>query len=591
MTEPASLANMMNNLSLHPNSNAAAMMRGAGVLESEDFKRVRDLPRRESPRDLSDLITQAYKTPNGTMSLRPLQAYTLTELFDYRGCFAPVPVGGGKSLISLLAPRIMDAQRPLLIVPANLRKKTLDQDIPFYEQHWRIPQNLEVLSYERLQTAKNVDILFDLMPDLIILDECHFVKNRRTARWPRLKAYLDAYPNTVLLAMSGTVTKHSIKDYWHILRYTLPNQCPLPLSWPRVEEWANAIDADVPEDRRVAPGALLQFCAEGENVRQGFRRRLSETPGVIISTQSAFGHDEEPGLEIHEVDPGTPPEEISEAFTTLRTTWETPGGEEISDAISAWRHAGSRARGYYLRWVWPGGQPDLEWLGRRKEWKRFVRETLKNNRRGLDSELRVALACERGDYNSPEYRAWHEIRERYGPSGPPTEAVWISDWIVDHAAQFIHTHRRQGKFLVWTRNPDMGKRLAERIDVPYFGAGDDGILTRRQTCVASLQAHGTGKNLQIFSRNLFIHPPLGGVQWEQTLGRTHRPGQESDTVINYVYLHCKELVKGFHKSFSESVYIEDTTGTPQKLRRATLDLIRGAQDIDDLARTGGPLWG
>jgi len=591
----ATLSSLMNNFRPHPNSQAGRMARSDGVTESEDFKRIRDLPRRPFPRDLTELMTAAYKTPQGTQTLRPAQAAVLTDFYDWRGAVGRIPAGGGKTLIGFLAPLVMGARRPLLLLPANLKKKTEEHDLPFYRQHWRMPPALEILSYEKLQTANNANALFDYAPDLVIADEAHFLRNRKTARWRRFARFFTEHPQgnpPPLLVMSATFTTRSLRDYWHIVKLALPNQCPLPLHWNRLQEWADAIDADVPEEKRVAPGALLHFCAPGENVRQGFQRRFNETPGVVAVSGSGFTDDEhEPGMEIHELDPGEPPSVICDAFQQLRSTWCTPGGEEISDAVSMWRHAGSLAQGFYLKWVWPDGIPDTEWLVKRKAWKKFVRHTLQHNRCQLDSELQVWNACLAGHYDCEEFAEWQLVKDRYGPSGPPTEAVWISDWFVEVVRDFINRQRRQGhKFIIWVRNPDMGERLGQVLEVPYYGGGDDGIIERRQTCVASQRAHGTGKNLQAFSKNLFVVPPLGGSQFEQLLARTHRSGQEADVVQYYFFLHCKELVKGFQTALNDARYIEDSTGSPQRLLRATMNLLHGAQDLAELAQGDNPLW-
>lgn len=601
VTANESLADMLDDFAPHPNSNLARVARTSGVSRSAEFMRILNLPRRQNPRDLSDLLRESYATPEGSMQLRPLQAYSLTEVFDYRGLFCLMPVGSGKTLVSLLAPRILEARRPLLIVPANLKVKTEDHDIPFYRQHWRLHPNLRVISYSKLSRAPAGDaaaeavqreddmpsgILWDLQPDVIICDEIHHLKNPKSARTRRFLRYFRAKPETVLIALSGTMTRKSLRDYWHIIQVCLPRGCPVPVSWNTAQDWADAIDANVPDEKRVNPGALMEFCEPGENVRQGFRRRLVETPGVIGAMGiSAFGDEPEPGIEIHEIAPPNVPPEIDGAFNQLRQTWSTPGGEEISDGMSLWRHASSLAYGFYMRWVWPNGEPDTEWLDKRKAWKKFVRETLKHNRRGLDSEFQVANACESGVYDCVEWREWVEVRERHGPTGPPTESVWISDWIVDHAASFEESH------IIWTRSPDLGRRVAERAGVPYFGAGDDSINDfDGQRLVASIQSHGTGKNLQRFSKNLFVGTPYGGADWQQTMGRTHRPGQASDTVAYYVYLHCKELWAGFQRALTEARYIEDTTEDRQKLLQATVNFHHTEDTVAGLEAMGHPRW-
>lgn len=591
------LQTILNNFKPSPNSHIASYFRNQGIPESEEFKRIRDLPRRISPRDLTSLITNAFKTSHGTQTLRLEQAFVLTELFDYRGCFAPLKVGAGKTLISLLAGRVMNAQRTVILVPAALKRKTEQHDIPEYMYHWKLPETIIVISYEALQQAKNADILFDIMPDLIVADEVHYLRNRKAARTKRFERFFEKHPEHIpkppLLAMSGTITKRSIKDYWHIIKLCLPDQCPLPLQWNRLKEWADAVDADVPDDRRVAPGALLQFCRADENVRQGFGRRIRETPGVVYSNRSAFGDEPEPGLEIFEVDPGKPPIEVINAFDELRRNWETPGGEEIYDALSAWRHAGSLAMGFYLKWAWPEGSPteeDKEWMRRRKDWHRFVRDVIRHNRRQLDSELQVFNACCRGDFGAQRnpqdvaiFNAWCEVKDR---PAPPTEAVWITDWLLNFLKTFERNHSQTKVY--WVRSPHLGEKLADTLGVPYFGAGQDSIITYGETCVASIRAHGTGKNLQQFSRAFFVQPCLGGQEWEQTLGRMHRPGQQEDVVENHILLHCRELYSGFQVALNDARYIQETTGNEQKLLEATLDIRN--RDLDALAAMGDPLW-
>ena len=94
------------------------------VLRSKDFRRIEQLPRRRWEEDAENYIeplTNALKTPEGTMRLRTVQAAALTEIGLNQGLFAPIGVGHGKTLISLLAPHLLNSERPLLLVPAQLR--------------------------------------------------------------------------------------------------------------------------------------------------------------------------------------------------------------------------------------------------------------------------------------------------------------------------------------------------------------------------------------------------------------------------------------------------------------------------------------
>ncbi len=110
------------------------------VPDSVELRRILALPKRDW-RDYNGLVehyTRELKTPAGTMTLKPVQAAALHELVTQRGLFAPIRVGGGKTLVSMLAPLVVGAQRPLLLIPANLRTKTL-RDFDTLAHHWRRP--------------------------------------------------------------------------------------------------------------------------------------------------------------------------------------------------------------------------------------------------------------------------------------------------------------------------------------------------------------------------------------------------------------------------------------------------------------------
>lgn len=112
------------------------------------------------------------------------------------------------------------------------------------------------------------------------------------------------------------------------------------------------------------------------------------------------------------------------------------------------------------------------------------------------------------------------------------------------------------------------KRLG--YDLPVYGGGPNAsleILQERgtRTIAASIRAHGTGKNLQCFSKALIANVPGQGAQFEQMLGRLHRQGQKSDEVRFELYQHCLQARGDFAQARSDARYIERTTGTRQKL--------------------------
>ena len=59
-------------------------------------------------------------------------------------------------------------------------------------------------------------------------------------------------------------------------------------------------------------------------------------------------------------------------------------------------------------------------------------------------------------------------------------------------------------------------------------------------------------------------PPTGALV-EQLLGRTHREGQEEDTVYATFIEACEEQTRGIDRAVADARAIQDTTGQEQKL--------------------------
>jgi hypothetical protein len=554
-------ARAQNGGALKGNSIMAQIAKRRGVSRTSEFTRIENLARRvwDAPPALVEGLTDLLRVPGGTFVLTPIQAAALRDAHDLRGAFLPIAVGAGKSFISVLIAELLNAERPLLLVPADLREQTRRKVIPLLRQHFKVSPNLAIVSHTALSLAKNADMLERLKPDLIIIDECHAFKNTRAGRTRRMNRYMKAHPETAVVAMSGTITNRSLKDYAHVMRWCLgEKETPLPNRWPELSEWAAALDEGIPDQSRMAPGVLTTFKDTGDtNVRQGYRRRLVETPGVVASGAEELGT----ALTIRRLDP-TLPGVMRGHLKRLRDLWEDPNGDQLTEAVDVWRTARQLALGFWYKWDPPGPRG---WLDARREWKRYVRETLKHNQRGLDTELQVWNEAQAVG-TLPAWREWNAIKDTFKPNTVP---VWESDFIVGEVSRWLEG----GEGIVWVEHTAVGNLLATRLGLPYYGAGKRAsleILDARGPIIASIAAHGTGKNLQQWSRNLITAPPTSGKTWEQLLGRTHRRGQEEDEVIVDVYLHAEELVASFTQARSDARYIEDTLGARQRLNYAAI---------------------
>lgn len=520
------------------------------------------------------MLTQELRRPGGTRELRPIQAAALLEARTVGGFFGPIGVGAGKTDISLLLPTVMASKVAVLMVPPALRAKLLEHEYPHLSTQYRLPNLasstvfyrdvdclLYVISYSQLSSVKGADLLDRIRPDLIVLDEAHSLKDPGASRTKRFLRYMRANPQTRLCVLSGSITSKSIKDFAHLARFSLRDGAPVPLHWPTLEEWAAALD---PSDFPAPPGELLRFGFD--DPREGFRQRMVTSPGVVATSRNHIGTSlvlTERALSV------SPP--VQKALMTMRETWTTPGGEEITDALSFSRYARQLAAGLYLRWVWPRQEPlelRREWLEARKEWHREIRQMLKGEaKKGLDSPLLLARAAAAGRWGSQTWGRWAEVKES---AKPESEAVWIDDFMARDAAEWGRKHTG----IVWYEHDALGQKIAELGGFPFYGGGmaaSAEILNERgdRTIVASVRAHGEGKNLQAFSTQLVTTPSSNGKVWEQLLGRTHRSGQTADEVEVAIYLHTPEMRQAVKDAVEDAAYIEGLTGAHQKLRYCT----------------------
>ena len=545
------------------------------VLRTAEFRRVEALPRREHRWLLkcSQDLTAELKTEHGKMELRPVQAEALIEAREQQGLLGALGVGFGKTLVSLLAPSVINAQRPLLLLPAQLKEITLGSIIPELSRHWKIRKDIQVESYHAISNDR--DLLNRLAPDLIICDECHKMSRTNSARTRRLLRYLNENPETKFVGLSGTITRKSIKDYWHILLAALKENAPLPMKWHEMNDWAMALDFGVHEAERYGIGAL-KYLLSDENretaqqpsstreqkldlAREGYRQRLVETPGVVATSDKEIGSSLI--IQKHSMPlPGT----VADALLGLRNRWVTPAGEELTDAVDCWRKAREVAMGFYYQWEWEGA-PDIEWLQARADWRVFVRRITSRSHK-YDTEMLVANACREGKLLSPEFVAWQGIKER---ANPTTVARWLTDEVLTNAIELA----TDTDTIVWYEQRAVGQRLNELTRWPLFDGDSVSLISHLEhggPCLASIKAHGVGVNLQHYNNSLVLTPPSSGATWEQLLGRMHRQGQQAGAVTYTVYQHTPELIEAMDKALQNAEYIEKSIGQKQKLKYATL---------------------
>jgi len=580
-------------------STTRSIFKAFSVTASPDFFRVASIPRRdweENAVELAERLSPLLRTEHGTQVLRPVQATILHDLAVYRGAVGIVRVGGGKTLVSLLAAYIMESFRPLLIIPANLKRKT-ERDIEKYRQHWKIPQFIRIESFEWLAQKNQAEFFSTYRPDLVVIDEAHRCKSTRAVVTRRINDYRDDcidyehFPDPPpFLLMSGTLTKDSIKDYWHLLQWVLPqDRVPLPLDFRELISWSLALDARVGDLSRAKAGVLLELCNEEElevakteplkAARQAYRRRLQQTPGVICTTDTY----EASSLSIHEKRV-KPPTQIMKYIEKIRK-YEAPDGSEIQDGSVVAQRMMEISLGFYQKW---DPAPPPKWLQRRSDWFAVCRKIIKHNRNRHYSELQVKTAIASGMYRKHKaaLELWQAVEKSFTPN---VKAVWVSDFAVNYAIEWAEKNNG----IIWVFHPVFAERLSKKSGIPYYH--DEGFDSQGnfiedhpadKPLIASIKSNMIGKNLQRWCTSLMMYVPSSGEWWEQIIGREHREDQEADEVRFDVVITCIEHLRAFWKAKNlDAQYVEDTA-LKHKLIFADVDMTT----MEEIVAKKGALW-
>jgi hypothetical protein len=568
----------------HASSRVALAMRCAGVTRSPDFERIYELPRRVLNFDEVEDVSIVFAQPNGTMKLRPVQSAALIEAPMCGGIVVGAGVGWGKTLILLLLPDAVEAKNAVLLVKPDLKRQLVEDDIPAYSKHFKIPTDrFTVVAYSELSSTKKGDVLDRIKPDWIFADEAHSLSRKDSARSRRFDRYMDAHPECRFGALSGSFLNTTIRNFQHLWDRALRTGSPLPHGFNTVRDWADAIDPPTNGKEQKPPGALTMFCNEGESVRSGFNRRCAETPGVILTQASSC----DKALYIMERDLKAPKVVLDE-IRKLQETWVI-GDEEVLDAMNLTKFARQLAAGFYYRWKWPRDAKgnaiiDRPWLEARRAWFREARGYLHHhNRENMDSLLLVTNAamkepcgpkcrgfdgkiCQCGRWGALAWAAWDKERHK---KKPPTEAVWISDYVVQDALRWAKKAVKEaGGGIIWYHHVPLGEAIAKAGGWRLFGQGADASTTNPKEnpiVVCSIKSQGEGKNLQAWSRGLVTSPPSNATTWEQMLGREHREGQEADEVRYDVNLQTEENDAALDKAIEIARFKQETQGQKQKL--------------------------
>lgn len=603
--------------------------------------------------------------------LRDLQIDSAYTYETFGGLLGPQGVGHGKTINTILCAvigiRKRGHRRVLLVVPSEVYSQLSKKDLPAARRHlaldgiafWFVQGDrtarmraasqpgpgVFIYAYSSMSTATGYDELAAICPTLFILDEAHSVARDTSARTKRFMTVMsqvekglrdgklgaDVQARAIeMVALSGTITKKSVKDYAHLSRRCLRENSPLPIREAAVTSFAQAVDADVvgtgqtdldrERMRQLVEwsrmhghdpytAAKMQLTVQ-EATRDAFRFRLNTSPGVVATSDSSVGC----SLIIAWSEPPRPKsveaDKLADLMRKVVQDMRTPDGDVIDYGMHTFKWLWELSAGFYNSLIWPTvdelrttnaqrgkpiTEPEAEALlqGAKdhhallQEYHKLLRAFLDTRHQpGCDSPMLVAQEITRQlDGSTARYRIPSELRQAYQihrdalfddlPSRRRVP-VRICDYKIRSAVEWCRHHAPQNKGpggMVWFHHPEIGRWIsesltAEGIQHTVAMAGDNDAPFKEGLVVSSY-AHATGKNLQHQNRNLVVELRREAAVMEQMLGRTHRSGQLADDVRADVFVSNGFDLALFNALLRDSDYIQSTTGMMQRLCYAT----------------------
>jgi len=579
--------------------------------------------------------------------LYDLQCDAVLAYRDHGCLFAPIGVGWGKTLITLLIAGEAFAKgfhRSMLIVPPQVMSQLIRRDLPWARQRVALHgvpfiqvlgspakrmaiagsgrRGCYIMPSSMLSAPNAEDVLQAIAPQLVIGDEAHHLRNPNSARTKRLLRYMNSVAPEVVW-LSGTITAKSVLDYLHLV-CLMDGLCPLPRKNAIAREWAAVLDSGAePNERETGPvRPLIEWTLKlpgapdcpmnGMGFRRAYKHRLLTNPAVVATG------DQELGVSLTIAQRRVPLEEGAPGATELRelqqgvdTQWVAPNGDEIDHAFHKFRWLFELSAGIFNDLFWPApevlaARRDISEAGasallhKAKEHHEHLQEFRKTLRswllshhiKGLDTPFLVAgdMARHQGANVGLElYESWRSVKdlEDATPDLPVRDSriVRVCDYKIRFAEAWAREHQ---KGIIWYHNAGVGQWLAERLpDALFCPAGrphDAAIIdpeTANRIVIASISAHGTGKNLQHHSDQLFVQWPRPAATAEQVLGRLHRVGQMADELVVNIACDLPIAREGpaafdellYAAMLQDALYIHQTTGSRQKVIYANYETL------------------
>lgn len=568
-----------------------------------EMNRILDIPiNKPMSEELHKKFSKATLLPSAEIDcLLTTQSEAIKAYLLNGGLFGYIGVGKGKGLISMAcatAAYRKGLRKILLLIPAALTIQTVEKVVPWVRR--QMPVNLPVhvisgktapkrlkasqessglfiMSWSQLSNEDTEELFVNIHPQLIIADEAHNVSNKGSVRGGRVDRWMIAYPETEFVALSGTMGKKSLMDYYHLMKWSLKDNCPMPDTDKETRNWGGILDASFNEytSSGLLHPMLLWAQRNGlpdlerdiAGYRKAYNHRLTTTSGVVF----AVGEDDlgtsitfcNRPVEVPDDYQGMP--ELNKLRDQLRDMGMSPNGDILEHAFHKFKVNYELSAGFYNLLFWP----DIEDISKKRgisiseaedllekskdyhratqDYHRAVRKWLQNFAcENLDSPLLLHNAML---HHGPEkvgdelYDAWvvrrsFDFEERIERDKKP---VRVCDYKIQACLDWVKKlPKKRGGVLIWYKNTEIGRWCYEvlkeaGLDVVLCDASTQGKRDinnedyhANKILISSISANKEGINAQGVEYTYCLQFPREAHHAEQFIGRNHRTGTTYD---------------------------------------------------------------
>ena len=627
-------------------------------MKDREINRILDIPFNKPLSDeLHSKFSKATLLPNAEIdSLLTTQSEALVAYLRNGGLWGYIGVGKGKALISVAiaaAAYRKGLRKIILLIPPRLTIQTVEKVLPWLRR--QLPVNLPVhvisgktkkgrekaskqnsglfiMSWSQLSIVDTDELINNIAPELIIADEAHNLANMNSGRYKRINRWMVQNPETEFVALSGTMGKKTLKDYWHLMKWCLKDKLPMPRKEVDLDNWAAILDTTFSEYTSSAVLLPLLNWAKRKGrpelerdiagYRKAYNYRLQTTSGIVF----AIGEDDigtsitfcnEP-VEVPDDYPGM--ERLQELLDQLHIFDKSPDGDIIDFAIHKFRHDYELTAGFYNSLKWPSVEkvmkrreisaPEAEDLLERskdyhrasQEYHREVRLWLRDYAcEKLDTPLLLGSAMRRYSDNMEKFEKGELDEKPKNPVGSDLYDSWVNknnfdfegrlerdqepvrvcDYKIQALLRWCKGHKKGEGALVWYHNEEMGKWAYEvlkeaGVDVVMCDSGQAGYRNindeenHSKIMIASLSAYKEGLNMQTVKHTYFLQFPRSAAYAEQALGRNHRTGCEYDELI-YTTCNSNEFDHNMFSAVLADALFQHQAGSRHKMIYGSYD--------------------